>query len=470
MEGLEASILPLSVVTKDNRDSRLDSQYFSRAALVADSLVALRNPKAIGEISSDIKSFGAYSLTNEFEYQEVGVPFLRGTNFAGDFISFTDVLKISLSAHDLLHKSEVKPGMVLLSMSGSVGSVAVAMDSWTYPINSNQDIAKIVTRDVDPYYLAAFLACSFGQTQIDRLPVGSIQQHVFLWMIDKIKTPRFSEILETKISSIVRKSYQTYESVSGHFDDAAKILLSALGLDQWPPKEPLSYSVSSSNVFSSGRIDAQYFRPLFTEIEQRLTATGRAVNLGSILEVNARGRQPTYDDSGLPVINSKHVRTNRVILSGNRTATEDGAKIKIQQGDVLLNGTGVGTIGRAAPYLHKNPALPDNHVTVLRSSAVDPVYLAAFLNSPLGQSQIERHIKGSSGQIELYPQDISKIVFWDAPKSVQSEVRTAVLSAFDQEHRSQQLMTFAKRALEIAIEFGEAEGLSFLEETSGSAL
>ena len=55
--------------------------------------------------------------------------------------------------------------------------------------------------------------------------------------------------------------------------------------------------------------------PLFVQVEQHLANTGRAVNLGAILSANARGRQPDYADKGLPVINSKHVRRNRVVLT-----------------------------------------------------------------------------------------------------------------------------------------------------------
>lgn len=241
-----------------------------------------------------------------------------------------------------------------------------------------------------------------------------------------------------------------------------------LGLADWTPPEPLSYTACAAEVFASGRIDAQYFRPLFAEVEARLQATGGAVELGSILTTNARGRQPLYDELGLFVVNSKHVRTNRVILDDNRTATEMGSPVVIQTGDVLLNGTGVGTIGRAAPYLHPTRALPDNHVTVLRTNAVDPVYLSVFLNSPLGQWQIERHIKGSSGQIELYPNDIARIVIWDAPDRVQQLVRAAILSAFDEEHLACELLEVAKRAVEIAIEDGEPAAIAYLGQAEGT--
>lgn len=138
--------------------TRLSSQYFQRAALAADKLIMRHNPEPVFALASEVKSFGAYALTNQFEYQSEGIPFLRGTNYSGDFINFADVLRISDESHRLLHKSEVLPGMVLLSMSGSVGSVAVALDSWSYPINSNQDIAKIVPSSVSPFYLATYLS------------------------------------------------------------------------------------------------------------------------------------------------------------------------------------------------------------------------------------------------------------------------------------------------------------------------
>lgn len=447
----------------DNRDARIDSAYFSREALAADALVAGRSPQSVSEIASDVRSFGAYALTNEFEYQDEGIPFLRGTNFAGDFVSFADVLKITPEAHNLLHKSEVSPGTVLLSMSGSVGSVAVAMDSWQYPINSNQDIAKITPKSVDPFYLATFLASSFGQTQVNRLPVGSVQQHVFLWMIERIQVPRFSSSLEGRIASLAKTAYETNEAMGSFFLQAENTLLAALGLAQWTPYEPLSYSAPSSDVFAAGRWDAQHFRPIFAEVEQHLTATGHAVELGKILNINSRGRQPIYADDGLPVINSKHVRINKVLLGqDNRLAVEAGSPVVIEQGDVLVNGTGVGTIGRTAAYLHAQRVLPDNHVTVLRTTSVDPIYLSVFLNSRLGQLQIERHIKGSSGQIELYPNDIAKITFWNAPDQVQSEVRDAVVSAFNEERRAQGFLRAAKRAVEIAIEDSELAALTYL--------
>lgn len=251
-------------------------------------------------------------------------------------------------------------------------------------------------------------------------------------------------------------------------NDVGVLSLSSLSLADLYREQPLTFVARLSDVEAAERMDAQYFRPLFSEIERRMKAVGNAVLLGDILTKNARGKQPNYAEAGLPVINSKHVRTNRVILEDNRTAIELGSPVVIQHGDVLLNGTGVGTIGRVAPYLHERKALPDNHVTVLRTDRVDPIFLAVFLNSELGQWQIERHIKGSSGQIELYPADIARIVIWDAPKDVQMNVRDTVLSAFQQEQRALNLLDAAKHAVEIAVESGEGTAMAYLDQQEGA--
>jgi type I restriction enzyme M protein len=316
-------------------------------------------------------------------------------------------------------------------------------------------------------FIAAYLNAREGLALMGRRFQGNVQQHLSLEDGKSIRVPALSIEFQTAVHRLVLEADRQQDAVISAMANAEAQLLAALGLANWTPPQPLTYSARASYVLAAGRIDAQYFRPLFGEVELRLQATGRAVELGTLLTTNARGRQPIYANEGLPVINSKHVRINRVIFDDNRTAIEAGSPVVIETGDVLVNGTGVGTIGRAAPYLHNHRCLPDNHVTVLRTRRVDPVYLASFLNSPLGQWQIERHIKGSSGQIELYPNEIARIVIWDAPEAVQASVRDSIMSAFREERRANYVLGAAKRAVEIAIERGEPAALAYLDQVDG---
>ena len=168
----------------------------------------------------------------------------------------------------------------------------------------------------------------------------------------------------------------------------------------------------------------------------------------------------------MPVINSKHVLRNEVRSDDeNRLALCDESSLLIEYGDVLINGTGVGTIGRTAAYLHETPALPDNHVTILRpSSTLDPVYLAVFLNSLAGQLQVEQRLHGSSGQIELYPSDIAEFQVCLVPKSLQLDIREQVEQSFTERNRATRLLDAAKRTVEVAIEESEPAALQYLRD------
>jgi type I restriction enzyme M protein len=97
-----------------------------------------------------------------------------------------------------------------------------------------------------------------------------------------------------------------------------------------------------------------------------------------------------------------------------------------------MNSTGVGTIGRVNCVLHDEKSVVDNHVTIIRvkPGVIDPVYLAVFLNSRLGRLQTYKWQSGSSGQLEIYPDEIQK--FWVVvpdPK-VQEAVRNMFENAY----------------------------------------
>jgi type I restriction enzyme S subunit len=464
LKGLEASILPFSEL---ENLLTIGSEYYLRSFV--DDQQRLRSCGFALETLSSACSLITDGDHGVADYQDFGVPFILSENVKDGWIDISDLRKISNTHHKMLKRSQIVPHDVLITKTGVYFGKSAVFDTQLREANTIAHVGVLrPKKHVNPYFLSAFLNGRYGQTQLRRRGIKATRPEIKLVEFQDIELPLLSEAAAQKIESTVLRSKQIRTEVDASVARAAEIVLHALGLASWAPSQPLAYTARASDVFGAGRIDAQFFRPLFSEVADRLQATGRAYKLGSILSVNARGRQPLYDDAGLPVINSKHVRTNRVILEDNRTAKESGSPVIIETGDVLLNGTGVGTIGRAAPYLHQRRALPDNHVTVLRTDAMDPVYLSVFLNSPLGQWQIERHIKGSSGQIELYPVDIGRIMIWDAPDAVQQSVRAAILSAFNEERRAIDLWAAAKRAVEIAIEDGEPAAMAYLDQSEGA--
>lgn len=466
MEGLEVSEVKFSYAFSNNDIFRIDSTYFQKQFLEEEFEIRNKGGRRLRDVGAQIRSFGAYSLNNEISYIDSGIPFIRGVNMKGGRINFANVLHIDKAAHALLWKSEVKNGMVLLSMSGTIGDVAIATKNWRYPVNSNQDIAKIDGNGgINPFTMYAFFLSRFGQNYLKREARGSVQQHVFLSQIEQLEIPFFSGEFDAAIQRCVQQSEEYYVKADKQLVGVETTLLRALGLENWKAPEPLSYVRNSRDAFTAGRLDAEHFQPKFAVLLAHLEETGQAADLGSLLSMNQRGKQPVYAETGLPVVNSKHVLTGEVSLDNeNRYAVFDDKTLLIELSDVLMNGTGVGTIGRSAPYLHSGKAIPDNHVTILRPKAgIDPIYLSVFLNSQVGQLQVAQRLRGSSGQIELYPNDIAQFTVWVAPEPIQQEIRNSVLDSFHQRQCATELLDAAKRAVEIAIEQDELSALAYLE-------
>ena len=123
------------------------------------------------------------------------------------------------------------------------------------------------------------------------------------------------------------------------------------------------------------------------------------------------------------VLKSNCIRNGYIDLSLARSVDQTFfAKVKdrasVQKNDILINSTGDGSIGRVAVYNYDFPAVVDGHITIVRYKDKKLAwYIAAFLLTEIGQNQIYRYINGSSGQVEIYPQDISRI--WVKPANPQ---------------------------------------------------
>ncbi|OFZ28341.1 MAG: hypothetical protein A2622_04360 [Bdellovibrionales bacterium RIFCSPHIGHO2_01_FULL_40_29] len=130
-----------------------------------------------------------------------------------------------------------------------------------------------------------------------------------------------------------------------------------------------------------------------------------------------RGKSPTYSekDTGYYAINQKCIYWEVIKLENRKPVTKAWFdSIKQEQiakvGDILINSTGTGTLGRACVWEDNTKAsIPDTHVTVLRAKPeVVPKYVMCFLKSKAGQELIESATTGSTNQIELNKTKLSK--------------------------------------------------------------
>jgi type I restriction enzyme, S subunit len=140
---------------------------------------------------------------------------------------------------------------------------------------------------------------------------------------------------------------------------------------------------------------------------------GNEIELSSVVEFLNRGVTPRYteDDEQIRVLNQKCIRDGRVSFgSSRRTLTDRVSAVKcLKVNDVLVNSTGVGTLGRVARWTRGEACTVDSHVTIVRfdEAKVDP--MCAGLVMLEMEPEIEALGEGSTGQTELSRTQLSAI-------------------------------------------------------------
>lgn len=133
-------------------------------------------------------------------------------------------------------------------------------------------------------------------------------------------------------------------------------------------------------------------------LDSRLRAVRASAVLGDVADIH-RGRGPRYEPgSGFIAVNQACVRWGGVDLRRAREVEQawwEGTPptAAVEMGDVLVNSTGEGTIGRAAVADAGCVGTPiDSHVMIVRSRSDGPLlpeFLEAYLRSAGGQAQVE---------------------------------------------------------------------------------
>jgi type I restriction enzyme S subunit len=129
--------------------------------------------------------------------------------------------------------------------------------------------------------------------------------------------------------------------------------------------------------------------------------------LGDACELIHRGTAPSYvESSDVSAIGQRCVTASGFDPSFARPHDERRMRgaLEPRPGDVFLNSTGTGTIGRSCRFSGTGRFMVDGHVTVLRAkdSVADGRWIDALLRSPWGQAHLEaRCFSGSTNQVEL---------------------------------------------------------------------
>ncbi|MEK7553120.1 MAG: restriction endonuclease subunit S [Patescibacteria group bacterium] len=447
-----------SIILKSELEGnlRLDAEYYQPEYLNLEKRFDSLKTKVIDEISESVISFGAYSLTSYIEWQKSGVPYINVGDIHNGYINLDNVKYISEKVNEILKKSQVKNGQVLLTMAGTIGNAAVA-HNFLKIANANQAIAKIkLLSNFSPYYLTAFLNSKYGLLQTQRQIVSSVQSNIFLGTIKQFKVPIFDNKIMESIGDVYKSFLDELENSKLLYQEAEDLLLEELGLKDFESENKFFSIVNLSDVKNANRFDAEYFQGEYNKLNKKIS-NYKVNKLEYFVKNYSTGfpfKSENYQEIGIPLIRINNIKRGYLDLNDTAYLSENDYQLSpkdtAKTGDIVLSMSG--TIGMSA-------VIPDNiskcsinqRILRITPKEIDKDYFVFLLNSVIGLYQLEQI--GTGGvQINISYKDIKNILIPVLPQKTQQKIADLVQKSHEARKKAKELLEEAKQKVENLIE------------------
>lgn len=221
------------------------------------------------------------------------------------------------------------------------------------------------------------------------------------------KKMNFISKTSTAVPIVNKSSFSSYEIKCPPREDQKRIAAVLSALDskiECNKKINDNLEQQAVALFKSWFVDFSLFGGTVPENWEDTT-------LENITTLITRGIAPKYsDNSDQTVVNQKCIRNHTIDLSLARTHTPKAINEKwLKFGDLLINSTGDGTLGRVAQVWFPPKALTvDSHVTIVRPAREELIFYIGLWGI-LHEKEIESLHTGSTGQTELPRDRVKKL-------------------------------------------------------------
>mgnify|MGYP002595983134 CR=1 FL=1 len=326
---------------------------------------------------------------------------------------------ISKEKYESLISFAVQPNDIIVSCAGTIGETYVLPENIREGIiNQALMLIRLYHRDIERFYLLYFdfilkeeaYKESKG-TAIKNIPPFDILKNFYIPLPPLAEQQRILDEVDNWMSLVdsIDSNKEHLESIIKQ--TKSKILDLAIHgklVPQDPNDEPASELIKHINPKAEITCDNGQYR--------NIPKNWCACKLVDICSFLSRGKSPKYseDDKTYPVFAQKcNLKDGDVSLEQARfldpsTINKWNEVYKLQTGDILVNSTDTGTVGRTRLFntncLGNYPfVVPDSHVSVVRVlKSICPQYIYAYISSDSIQQYMEKNLAGSTNQKELY--------------------------------------------------------------------
>ena len=308
--------------------------------------------------------------------------------------------------------------------------------------------------EIDPYYLTVLLNHEVLRAQLQNT-IRGVTIHLYPQDVCEIVVLKPVRTVQEQIGNKLRDVFSNLKQASQVVAEVEEVLARYIVIPR--SNEIVSFDYLQQACEEHARIDPRFFDVRYHPFLGFASETPKQfiALADTAIEPIHRGVQPEYADATgmIKVLKTVDVQNRKVNWDSCRKVTEgffrEHPRGQLHRDDIVITSTGEGSWGRAA-ICNVERALADGHLTILRvdGDIVDPYAVLAFLWSEYGRMQFEQRVRGSTGQTEIYPQDIKKIRILVPSEDDQNLIKDKIKRQFTLLERAEQLRQEAIQDIE----------------------
>ena len=456
---LKQKILDLAIRGKLTQQLKSDGTAADLLKEIADAKSALSQPKGkkskdLGQIIPLDKSEAPFEIPANWEWVRLGdvgdtvtgatpsksVPEYQGTDIPflspGDISQLNKITSYDAQGLSLLGKRVARPvapcSVLQVCIGGSIGKCAVNDREVCF----NQQINSITPKFADYKYIFAVFQSKYFQDLIRLNATGTATPIINKGLWDSLLIPLPPLAEQQRIVEKIQEAFAEIDSIENnkellktHIKQARQKILDLAIHGKLVPQNKTDEPASV--LLERITRDNPHYEKL-TDIPFEIPDSWEWTRLGDVCKPIKRGKSPKYiEQSNVLVFAQKcnqkdgPVSLEKALYLDESTLNKYPEEEFLQKGDVVINSTGTGTLGRVGYFNVDLPQnikgiVPDSHVTTIRSVYVNPYYLYCFLKNK--QTYLEENGEGSTNQKELKPHTIYDLEFPLPPLAEQKRI------------------------------------------------
>jgi len=394
-------------------DKRLDANFYCSDGRIARGEIA-KSPFKLTNLNPNEYFVSECYYPNRFKRiyvnQECGLEFYMPSQI--NEVNPKPEKYISSKTEVDIEELKVKKNSLLLTRSGTIGSLTFVSDTLDGKIFSD-DVIRIFFHQIeDAGYVYAFLKTKIGQDILNTNNYGAVIKHIEPSHLSEIQIPNPPNNIKKQIHELVFKSFALRDEANRLAEEAERSLIKELNL---PPINQLklevfdnNYDITSFVIQASkfqNRFDCSFHIPLITAIEKHLeihaeyvTSIGDKQISENIFLPGRFKRVYVNEDQGVKFIGSRQIGElnpiNTKFLSISKHKKEL-SQLELKENMILVSRSG--TIGnvKIVPKHWEDWVINEHVIRIIPESNKIAGYIYAWLQTEYGKELIKRFTFGS---------------------------------------------------------------------------